>query len=100
MDIIRKLIAYNMEGDQITGSEICKLTCGGPTQNKSDVKFHVASVQAHLILGLSDCINLGLIKQVCTLEGVLTKGMLEEKYPTVFKDLGNLRRNVSYHSTR
>ena len=62
-----------MEGDQITPSETCKLTCGGLTQNKWDVKLYVASVQAHLILGLSDCINLGLSKQ-CTLEGVLTKG--------------------------
>ena len=90
-----KLTAYG--GTSITPSGTCKLACSGPSQNKWDVKFYVASVQAHPILGLSDCINLGLIKRVCTLEeGVLTKGMLKEKYPTVFKGLGNLGM---YHIT-
>ena len=60
-------------------------------QNKRDVKFYVASVQAH------DCIHLGLMKRVCSLEqGVITKGMLKEKYPTVFKGLSNLGM---YHIT-
>ena len=66
-------------------------------QNKRDVKFYVASVQAQPILGLYDCIHLGLMKRVYSLEqGVITKGMLKEKYPTVFKGLSNLGM---YHIT-
>ena len=91
-----KLTAYG--GATITPTGTCKLTCNSPAQNREwDVKFYVASVQAHPILGLEDCIHLGLIKQVCTVEqGVLTKGMLNEKYPNVFKGLGNLGM---YHIT-
>ena len=84
-----RLAAYR--GTSITPAGTCKLTCSSPVQNKRDVKFYVASVQAQPILGLYDCIHLGLIKRVCSQEqGVMTKGMLKEKYPTVFKGLGNL----------
>ena len=90
-----RLAAYG--GTSITPAGTCKLTCSSPVQNKRDVKFYVASVQAQPILGLYDCIHLGLIKRVCSLEqGVMTKGMLKEKYPTVFKGLGNLGM---YHIT-
>ena len=84
-----RLTAYG--GTPITPAGTCKLTCSSLAQNRWDVNFYVASVQAHPILGLYDCIHLGLIERVCTLEqGAVTKGMLKEKYPTVFKGLGNL----------
>ena len=72
------LKATNMKLTTYGGATITptgKLTCNSPAHNREwDVKFYVASVQAHPILGLEDCIHLGLIKQVCTLEqGVLTK---------------------------
>ena len=80
----------------ITPAGTCKLTCSSPTQNRWDVKFYVASVQAQPILGLHDCIHLGLIKRVCTLEQGMTKSILKEKCPTVFKGLGSLGM---YHIT-
>ena len=48
-----KLTAYG--GAAITPSGTCKLTCSSPAQNRWDVKFYVASVQAQPILGLHDC---------------------------------------------
>ena len=39
-----RLAAYR--GTSITPAGTCKLTCSSPVQNKRDVKFYVASVQA------------------------------------------------------
>ena len=41
--------------------------------------------------GIAWCVHLGLIVRVCSLkQGVMTNGMLKEKYHTVFKGLGYL----------
>ena len=60
------------------------------------VDFYVAPVDAHPILGLADCLQLGLIKHVCSIQDVLTKQSLKERYPTVFAGLGMLS---TYHIT-
>ena len=51
----------------------------------------------HPVLGLNDCVQLDLIKRVCHIqEGSLTKESLQERYPTVFTELGKLG---TYHIT-
>ena len=90
------LTAYG--GSSIKPSGTCKLTCSNQAKgNTCEVKFYVTPVDAHPILGLTDCIQLGLIKRVCEIqqEG-LTKDMLKQKYPMVFKGLGKLGM---YHIT-
>ena len=77
-----KLTAYG--GATIIPTGTCELTCNGPAHKRDwDVKFYVTSVQAHSILGLDDCIHLGLIKQVCTLELVryFDQRYVERKIP-------------------
>ena len=65
--------------------------------NTSEVNFYVTPVDAHPILGLNDCVQLGLIKRVCHIqEGPLTKVSLQERYPTVFTGPGKLG---TYHIT-
>ena len=68
-----------------------------PDDGMSEVKFYVVPVDAHSILGLADCVQLGLVKRVCAIkrEG-LTKEELKQKHPSVFKGLGTLGK---YHIT-
>ena len=67
------LTAYG--GMPIRPSGICKLMCDTPASDSvPEVDFYVTPVDAHPILALTDCIQLGLIKRVCSIqEGVLTK---------------------------
>ena len=90
------LTAYG--GMSIQPHGICQLSCGMPRYaNTSEINFYVTPVDAHPILGLNDCVQLGLIKHVYHIqEGPLTKDSLQERYPTVFTGLGKLG---TYHST-
>ena len=57
------LTAYG--GMSIQPHGICQLTCGMPGYaNTSEINFYVTPVNAHLIFGLNDCVQLGLIKHV------------------------------------
>ena len=65
--------------------------------NTSKINFYVTLVDAHPILGLDDCVQLGLIKHVYQIQGgPLTKQLLQEIYLTVFTGLGKLG---TYHIT-
>ena len=89
------LSAYG--GTPIQPNGIYKLTCDTPgSENMPQVDFYVAPVDAHPILGLADRLQLGLIKRVCSIQDVLTKQSLKERYPTVFAGLGMLS---TYHIT-
>jgi len=89
-----KLSAYG--GTSIKPTGTCKLTCTS-NNNVCDVKFYVAPVKAQAILGLNDCVHLGLVKRVCALEPeLLTKDAIRDNYPNCFRGLGNLGR---YHIT-
>lgn len=90
-----KLTAYG--GMSIQPCGMCKLTSSTQDfSNTLDVDFYVTAVDAHPILGLTDCTQLGLIKRICSVQGVLTKQSLKEKYPDVFTGLGKLG---TYHIT-
>ena len=83
-------------GTAIKPNGTCKLTC---TSNSKvcDVTFYVAPVNAQPILGLNDCVQLDLVKRVCTLQPeLMTKDAIRDNYPNCFKGLGNLG---SYHIT-
>ena len=89
-----KLSAYG--GSAIKPNGTCKLTC---TSNGKmcDVTFYVAPVNAQPILGLNDCVQLDLVKRVCTLKAELvTKEAIRDNYPNCFKGLGDLG---TYHIT-
>ena len=92
------LTAYGGMPIQLNG--ICKLMCDTPASNNMpEVDFYVTPVDAHPILGFTDCIQLGLIKRVCSIqEGVFTKQSLKERCPTVFTGLGKLGAyNITLH---
>ena len=78
--------------------EICQLTCSMPGySNTSEINFYVRPIDAHPILGLNDCVQLGLIKHVYHIQEVpLTKESIQERYPTVFTGLVKLG---TYHIT-
>ena len=87
-DTTMKLSAYG--GSSIKPTGTCKLTCSNNSK-VCDVEFYVAAVNAQAILGLNDCVQLGLVKRVCTLQPeLLTKEAIKTNYPTCFKGLGNL----------
>ena len=89
-----KLSAYG--GTSIKPTGTCKLTCTGNSK-VCDVKFYVAPVNAQAILGLTDCVQLGLVKRVNALQSeLLTKDAIRDNYPSCFRGLGNLGR---YHIT-
>ena len=89
-----KLSAYG--GTSIKPMGICKLPCTG-NGKVCDVKFYVAPVNAQAILGLNDCVQLGLVKRVCDLQTELsTKDTIRDNYSSCFSGLGNLGR---YHIT-
>jgi len=78
------LTAYGGSSIKLGGT--CKLTCSNQAKsNTCEVKFYVTPVDTHPILGLTDCIQLGLIKKVCEIqqEG-LTKDILKHKHPMVW----------------
>ena len=60
-----KLSAYGGTSFKPTGT--CKLTCSGNSK-VCDMKFYVAPVKVQAILGLNECVQLGLVKRVCTLK--------------------------------
>ena len=67
------LSAYG--GMAIQPSGICMLSCDTPaSDNIPAVDFYVTSIDAHPILGLTDCLQLGLIKHIYSIQNsVLTK---------------------------
>ena len=85
-----KLTAYGGTSIQPIGS--CQLTCTAPDSvNSKTIEFYITPVDAQPILGLTGCVELGLIKRVCPIQvSSLTKQILLEKYPTVFTGLGQL----------
>ena len=91
-----KLTAYG--GSSIKPNGTCRLTCSNQAKDGTcEVKFYVAPVNAQPILGLGDCVQLDLVKRVYSMqEEGLTKDMLKQKYPMVFKGLGTLEM---YHIT-
>ena len=71
-----KLSAYGDTSIKPTGT--CKLTCTGNSK-VCDVKFYVAPVNAQAILGLTDCVQLGLVKRVNALQSeLLTKDAIRD----------------------
>ena len=72
------LAAYG--GTPIRPDGICQLTCSmSGYVNTSEINFYVTPVDAHPILGLNDCVQLGLMKHVYHIqEGPLTKESLQE----------------------
>ena len=79
------LSAYG--GMAIQPSGICTLSCDTPaSDNIQAVDFYVTSIDAHPILGLTDCLQLGLIKRIWSIQNsVLTKQLLKESYPGLGK---------------
>jgi len=62
-----KLTAYGDTSIQPKGT--CHLTCTAPDSiNPLSVEFYVTPVNVQTILGLTDCIALGLIKHVCPIQ--------------------------------
>ena len=52
-----------------------------------DFKFYVAPVNAQAILGLNDCVQLGLVKRVCDLQTELsTKDAIRDNRPVHHKN--------------
>ena len=91
-----KLTAYGGTPIQSSGTYHLNCTSADSTEPLS-VEFFVTPVDAQVILGLTDCVALGLIKRVCSIQGpLLTKELLQETYPTVFTGLGQLG---TYHIT-
>ena len=90
-----RLSAYG--GASITPIGTCNLVCKGKSQSHT-IEFHVVSVDANPILGLSACRKLGLIKRMDTVSILngLTKAAIKERYKSVFAGLGKLSK---YHIT-
>ena len=85
------LSAYG--GSVIKPVSTCNLTCGSKV-GSSTIMFYVVSIAAQAILGLEDCITLGLIQRV---HAIQVQVMLKEiDFGDVFKDLGNIG---DYHIT-
>ena len=76
----------------------CTLSCDTPTSDDVQAAdLYVTSIVAHPILGPTDCLQLGLIKCIWSIQNsMLTKQLLKERYPTVFTELGKLG---TYHIT-
>ena len=74
----------------------CALACKGKIT--SHVKFYVVSIDVQSILGLTDCIRLGLIQRVHTLQVPtnMSKDTIRVEFADVFRRLGNLGK---YHIT-
>ena len=91
-----KLTAYGGTSIQPIGT--CQMTCTAPdSPDSKTIEFYITPVDAQPILGLTGCVELGLIKRVCPIQELpLTKETLLEKYPTVFTGLGQLG---TYHIT-
>ena len=67
----------------------CTLKCKGKIS--SPVTFYVVSVVVQLLLGLTDCIKLGLIQRVHTLQiSNMSKDSITVEFAYVFRGLGKL----------
>ena len=67
----------------------CTLKCKGKVS--SPVTFYVVSIAVQPILGLIDCIRLGLIQRVHTLQVPdMSKDTIRVEFADVFRGLGNL----------
>ena len=87
------LSAYG--GSKIKPVGTFTLTCKGKIT--SYVKFYVVSIDVQPILGLTDCIRLGLIKRVHMLQVPnMSKDTIRVEFADVFRGLGNLDK---YHIT-
>ena len=74
----------------------CTLICQANGQS-STVMFYVVHIAAQPILGLADCVALGLIQRVHSLEAPrMSKETIQAEFGDVFKGLGNLG---DYHIT-
>ena len=71
-----KLTAYG--GTPIHPTGVCHLDCtASDSTNPVSVEFFVTPVDAQVILGLTACVALGLIKRVCPIqESLMTKQVL------------------------
>ena len=73
----------------------CTLMCKGKVS--SPVTFYVVAIAVQPILGLTDCIRLGLIQRVHTLQVPdMSKSTIRVEFADVFRGLGNLGK---YHIT-
>ena len=87
------LSAYG--GSVIKPVGTCTLACKGKVTSR--VKFYVVSIHVQPILGLTDCIRLGLIQRVHTLQiPNMSKDTIRVEFADVFRGLGNLGK---YHIT-
>ena len=74
----------------------CNLVCRSKV-GSSTIRFYVIPVAAQPILGLEDCVTLGLIQRVHTIQvQVMSKETIQTDFSDVFKGLGNLG---DYHIT-
>ena len=89
-----KLSAYG--GSTIIPVGTCVLHCTGKT-NDCELTFFIVSKAVQPILGLRDCISLGLIQRIHTIQiSDMSKSMIKVEFADVFKGLGNLG---TYHIT-
>ena len=89
-----KLSAYG--GSTITPVGTCTLNCKRKLK-AVQVTFFITSKAVQPILGLRDCITLGLIQRIHTIQiSDMSKEMIKVEYADVFKGLGNLG---TYHIT-
>ena len=87
------LSAYG--GSMIKAVGTCTLMCKGKVS--SPVTFYVVAIVVQPILGLTDCIRLGLIQRVHTLQvPEMSKSTTRVEFADVFRELGNLGK---YHIT-
>ena len=72
------------------------LTCRSKI-GSSTIMFYVISIAAQAILGLEDCVTLGLIQRVHTIQvQVMSKETIKKHFGDVFRGLGNIG---DYHIT-
>ena len=67
-------------GSSIKPTGTCRLTCTSDIK-VCYMKFYVVPVNAQAILGVNDCVQLGLVKIVCALQDeLLTKETIRDNY--------------------
>ena len=88
------LSAYG--GSIIKPMGTCNIECQGKARSAA-VMFYVVPIVAQPILGLADCVTLGLIERVHSLATTyMSKETIKAEFGDVFKGLGNLG---DYHIT-
>ena len=89
-----KLTAYG--GTFLSTSGTCQLDCNVKGLDHT-LQYFVLDVDSQPILGLKDCEEMGLIKQIDSIvTGQLTKHSIKSIYRNVFTGLGTLGK---YHIT-